>query len=1063
MDTHHHLRTRHPHPRCMLPWVVFAALLWPGMSGCGEDRRGTIVVDRPEVFTRERLVSRRVTEVEWLQGKLDAPFTPTLQGYNDTREFTGVISAIEGTFDPLGGKLTAGRQVADLADLQREQRENELNHRIEVRKLKKQLEDAQNPPETGGEGEGGGDTGTPTDDQQQGGQANEEEDKDEKEDPPATSPPAFPSATDLGAFKAEGGNAPRVISAADVVETKAKLTAVESLRDEMAYRDAIQASLRERELDDTHDLRGYTLYTLKFDVTVRPGRENDALGRVRLSLEPGGSSLPRQKPTLGEVLDWRADNKRTPRGFDQKAMSEAWRQWSETYLLYRSWKTAFEREVQLEALALQRRAAARQVSEAEFLSIARSAAQYVERQQVATSETPGKVRDSIAAQNRSVQMLLKSAAPVPRPGPAAADPGQKADAAKGAALVVRGRYLPLEEEGIVAFAPDLQELTLESGPGASAVGERVYLPTIVAGDPRSLDVADQTPNLCRFEKFVDLLRRLQRRQEARYRLRPDKGVKTKEGSGRVLNAAYVYTVEPKEYAQNLSDVAAAEKLNQFILSLRAVLPQFGVNGGAYLNSMRDSQSRLHAIMRKPLVVGFANGPQEFGWLFGPRFKIDGGDVGFEQSLVQHSLQATVAVPAWERSLTLTGNYRWGARGEKPLWKDWGKYDRGVIVELPADPAALTRALVSILEISESHQPNIFPSSGGIPEKIVLYGGRRVRPQQVLIRGTDLWRNPSVFVGSQKADKLEVLPDMTGLLATFNELQVPATVRQSAAVDVDLTVVTSGGVSTRRHAVTIVAAAGAGGTSDGTDVAARLLSTYVVGQNPILFSLEDVPERHGGLFVRTRTADAANWNPLSAEPAVINPANNRAAFKPAAAPGQPTETAVEIRMRSTPGADPGPNLLNGRDTFAHYPDEKSRQARLDDAHKTITFEGPADAAPKDLSVVSAKTLSIALPPLAEIAYPGLTEAIRAKGAKLALNTYRLSIAPGATASAVTADPRELVEVDTNSAAFPGKLPDGTTEEKQTVNAPHIEYKTAAGELATVPVSVDGAVTVVRKKK
>src|SRR5260370_22929272 len=53
-----------------------------------------------------------------------------------------------------------------------------------------------------------------------------------------------------------------------------QLTAQEQFRDRLAYRDAVSAVMREKELDDTHDRAGMTLYTLKFDLSVLPGADN---------------------------------------------------------------------------------------------------------------------------------------------------------------------------------------------------------------------------------------------------------------------------------------------------------------------------------------------------------------------------------------------------------------------------------------------------------------------------------------------------------------------------------------------------------------------------------------------------------------------------------------------------------------------------------------------------------------------------------------------------------------------------------------------------------------------
>jgi hypothetical protein len=68
------------------------------------------------------------------------------------------------------------------------------------------------------------------------------------------------------------------------LEKEVELTHIETVRDEMAYRQMIHAALRATEMNDTNELMGYTLYTLKFDVTIVPGTNTNSLGEVSLKL-----------------------------------------------------------------------------------------------------------------------------------------------------------------------------------------------------------------------------------------------------------------------------------------------------------------------------------------------------------------------------------------------------------------------------------------------------------------------------------------------------------------------------------------------------------------------------------------------------------------------------------------------------------------------------------------------------------------------------------------------------------------------------------------------------------
>src|SRR5262249_36574462 len=65
--------------------------------------------------------------------------------------------------------------------------------------------------------------------------------------------------------------------------------------------------------------------------------------------------------------------------------------------------------------------------------------------------------------------------------------------------------------------------------------------------------------------------------------------------------AAVFVTDPKEEAQNISDVAATEQLKNIVLSVQAVLPQYGLNAGNYTDYVSRSQEKLQGILRRPLV------------------------------------------------------------------------------------------------------------------------------------------------------------------------------------------------------------------------------------------------------------------------------------------------------------------------------------------------------------------------------------------------------------------------------------------------------------------------------
>src|SRR5262249_10163334 len=77
------------------------------------------------------------------------------------------------------------------------------------------------------------------------------------------------------------------------------------------------------------------------------------------------------------------------------------------------------------------------------------------------------------------------------------------------------------------------------------------------------------------------------------------------------------------------------------------------------------------------------------------------------------------------------------------------------VRLPAQPATITDVFLKtrLIQIDRIELAKL------------QVGG----PAQIQIQGKNLWRNSRVFLGPYEADKLQILPNMQGLLATFTNV------------------------------------------------------------------------------------------------------------------------------------------------------------------------------------------------------------------------------------------------------------------------------------------------------
>lgn len=951
-----------------LPMAILA-FFGLGLCGC---QNPTLVVSRPEVFTRERLVNRRLHEVQFLEKKLDAPFEQGIQGARDVREFSGLIAQVRGTFDPMAGAAS----MLNIANLQRQAETAQLQHAVNVTLLQQQLEALRKNPATQPATQPGNDIPAPANAQA------------------ALTQPSTAGMPNFSAFK----DRPPLPTPADVVTSQAKTTQVEALRDEVAYRNSVQAMLREQELDDTHDLKGYTLYTLKFDITTMPGDGTNKFGQVKVLL-PNEMDAPKDN-VVG---------------------------------LYYQWRDRVRRDVMAEAINLQRT--------------------YINPAARTSATQLARLADRISLSERMVRFHLNKTKGRPGTweprseiynsfhrlpaGPAAASPESATVLKKLLCELAQAKYEALNEPGkeLVTFG--------EPQPGTGPLAD-FYVPSV---EPFGSDegVADDAQGSGGSSDSVEegLRRKLTGSDRGRI-------IHFYRALKQLKSPPYVYAVEPKEYAQNISDVAAAERLRNLVLSLQAIIPQAGATVAGNLNQLDQSLAKIHAILRKPLVVGYANGEREFGWIIGPHFAIGKhGKVEYVHSPVQQSVQVTLAVPAWAEKLTLSGARSWeGQKRSDELWPD---ADGGALdVTLPADPTALTSALLAQIADADSEWrvPEAYPRDV-TPTPLFTEAGYR---QSLLIRGTDLWRNPQVFIGDQRATGVEVLADMRGLLATFDRLTMPP-VLDSRSATLDVTIVTSAGATVLPAAVTLVSKGSGAGPAK-----ASLVETFAVAGGNLHVQVDPAtfPQNVVSLGLRARLAgQVVPFTDLKA-PFLLNDKRSVLTF---ALPDNlaPDLYEADVRIKTAIDQDEVSLPFAGRKTFACYAKENKPAATL--TKSSVTF---------DQKDVPTGAISLTFPPeratngavLFDEAFPGLRDAIKTGDAKLALRKDDLNDKPiqvplqQALAGATVA-PADLLRS--------GAVPEARSATANDVTNEYKVLKINYSGNVMDPIDVaGGSITVVRKK-
>ncbi len=218
--------------------------------------------------------------------------------------------------------------------------------------------------------------------------------------------------------------------------------------------------------------------------------------------------------------------------------------------------------------------------------------------------------------------------------------------------------------------------------------------------------------------------------------------------------AYSYAVFPRGDVEGvLSDatLAAAARLGE------------GDAGGPGLGGFLRSQTAG----AEPVVINFAGGQSsdafDFGWaIVRPGI----------QEPMQVSQLVLVSVPAYLDELNLSVDVGWLGRGATRIGGGPGPVDIKVV--LPPDYEALDTLVVGG---TRRHGPVIDESQ--VCGDIAVTA---CKDADILIAGERLWRSTSVTLGAQTADRITVMPDMRGIVASFEPVDLPPAGEDERAQD-----------------------------------------------------------------------------------------------------------------------------------------------------------------------------------------------------------------------------------------------------------------------------------------
>lgn len=684
---------------------------------------GSILVGNPEVVTRERLVNDRLTQERWLEDQLKKTESLVFghQGLADMRSFLGLSARVGVETDSNLLGIYDAQSAATVADIRRQQEQAALQNRIKtlesmatIRDLEAELANGSATGTTAasttdGDGSGGGGDS--------GGDGGGGDDDSGGDTPAAGEPPANPSSVSdaialdfMDRLLTEKRDS-LLPDPSSPTETKAVVTPIDEFRDRLAYREEVRNEIFENALDDRHDLSGNTAYRVNIDTTVLPKRKQDAWAVVEVEVREGPE--PDWERRLNQ---WKIDLEREINALLLTRLQSA-------IPCYAPVGEDVSKPIEIGCLSedfeldvsdhFQRLMRGNRTASCNLLFST------VEKPYFDALEVLGKRRRNATPRGAATWIEREDLAINLRAAIRAIMEACKVECSSE--LGALSYFLASYHQHVFAIEQGLQRfVTIKSSDCGEYPNLEITCPNI--GEIRS--------------RLADKAR------------------------------IYAFAATPKESVQRISEVAARRNA----IELAALVS--GRAGAGAAEAILESQRLLHGIGRQPLVVGYtladnAPGPSEAataGWIIGPKYKISDAvwtlpwhkGFRYEHVPIQNNLSFTMSVPEWWTSAQLTIRRHWRSTAGKVI-----SHEDDIVhtIELPGKLSGITRALV------QHRLPQVLRQGTWD----VAVG----KPAALLIRGGELWRSSRVTLGGQIANEIEVLPNMQGIVARFDEISEPA--------------------------------------------------------------------------------------------------------------------------------------------------------------------------------------------------------------------------------------------------------------------------------------------------
>ena len=251
-----------------------------------------------------------------------------------------------------------------------------------------------------------------------------------------------------------------------------------------------------------------------------------------------------------------------------------------------------------------------------------------------------------------------------------------------------------------------------------------------------------------------------------------------ETTENIVGKAFAYAQTPLQLTQRVSTLAQAVESLRLELG-EETLPWLNNESSGVTKFLTDQSGEIQNTERFPLVVGFSDsskGMPHFGWVFGPKVVNNHivGEVRLEHSLAVYNVSADVSVPGWWPSLRLsvetTWVENWHADNIIHDTQDSSDEDKLYNVVFPLSSASLDN-LTDFLAASTIGTWMYNPQTPSISNVIPSLISGCQDEVTFLIYGDKLWKQSEVYLGGFPADRVNVLPQMSGIAAKFKLSQV----------------------------------------------------------------------------------------------------------------------------------------------------------------------------------------------------------------------------------------------------------------------------------------------------